>query len=199
MGGSTFRAHRASGARALPAVAARADAGRVKPATTVVGTDGSPNGTAAVRWAAAAAQRDGHPLLIVVACPWEVPGRWYGSVRDPAAAADERAGGIAADAFEHAAHRRCALRAIAAEPVQARDRLRTELVDQLAGWPGKYPDVAVEYRVVDGGPGAVLVDQSRAAQLLVVGTRDDAGPPLGPVARHLVHHAHCPVLIARGR
>src|SRR3989442_13070974 len=54
----------------------------MRPAKIVVGTDGSPSGTSAVRWAAGAAEREGRPLEIVVAYHWQVPGRWYGSVSD---------------------------------------------------------------------------------------------------------------------
>src|SRR5438045_6046396 len=66
--------------------------------TIVVGTDGSPNGMTAVRWAAETAEYTRRPLEVVVAYHWEVPGRWYGSVREVTAAADERAGAIAASA-----------------------------------------------------------------------------------------------------
>jgi nucleotide-binding universal stress UspA family protein len=283
--------------------------------TIVVGTDGSPSGMAAVRWAAETAEYTGRPLEVVVAYHWEMPGRWYGSVDDVTAAADERAGTIAAAAaaqaqaiaphtqvtttlrlgdpapvllglagdasmlvlgnrgrggfrglllgsvsvhvathahcpvavvrgrtenrfdpvvvgvdvthsteraialaFEQAAARRCPLHAITAhavplppspigippmtyEPQAVRDELHAELVQRTAGWCGKYPDVPVEQAVVDGGPGAVLVDQSRRAQLVVVDTRGHGGLSgwlLGSTGLHLLHHAACPVLIARG-
>jgi nucleotide-binding universal stress UspA family protein len=283
--------------------------------TIVVGTDGSPSGTSAVRWAAGTAEFTGRPLEIAVAYHWQMPGRWYGNVDDLTAAADERAGAIAAAAateaqqvaphtrvmttlrlgdpapvllglakdasmlvvgnrghggfsglllgsvgvhvathahcpvalvrgraedrfspvvvgvdvahsserpislaFEQAAARHCPLHAITAhavplppspigippvtyEPQAVRDELYAELVRQTAGWCGKYPDVAVEEAVVDGGPGAVLVDQSRRAQLVVVGTRGHGGMSgwlLGSTGLHLLHHAFCPVLIARG-
>jgi nucleotide-binding universal stress UspA family protein len=255
-------------------------------------------------------------LQIVIAYHWQVPGRWYGSLSDSAAAADERVCGISTDAvtvaraagphveiactlmvgdpatvllktaedasmlvvgsrgrggfsglllgsvgmqvamharcpvvvvrgrsenmfgpvvvgvapacaaddaiglaFEQAAERHCPLRAIAAqtvpmspspigipplayEPAEERDELRTELGQQLAGWHTKYPDVAVDNEIVEGSPGAVLVDRSGDAQLVVVGTRTHdvlRGLLLGSVAMYLLHHAECPVLIARTR
>jgi nucleotide-binding universal stress UspA family protein len=288
----------------------------MRPANIVVGTDGSPSGTAAVRWAAGAAERGGCTLEIVVAYHWQVPGRWYGSADELMAAADERTGAIAtaaaaearaaaphvevttslllgdpapvllkeadgasmlvvgnrgrggfsglllgsvgvhvatharcpvvvvrgrpenpfgpvvvgvdgsesADAavglaFEQAAERHCPLHAVTAhavplpptpiglppiahEPQQARTELRRQLLHQLAGWCAKYPDVPTDGEVVAGSAGAVLVDESRRAQLVVVGTRgygELSGLLLGSVGLRLLHHADCPVLIARGR
>ena len=58
--------------------------------------------------------------------------------------------------------------------------------------------IAVEHRVIEGAPGAVLVDESQGAELLVVGSRG-YGPVrsvlLGGVSRRLVDGAHCPVLV----
>ncbi|HET7487450.1 MAG TPA: universal stress protein [Acidimicrobiales bacterium] len=55
----------------------------------------------------------------------------------------------------------------------------------------------VEARVTVGQAVDVLVEASRTAALLVVGT--GGGPPgsLGPVASGCVRRAHCPVLVAR--
>jgi nucleotide-binding universal stress UspA family protein len=64
----------------------------------------------------------------------------------------------------------------------------------------KYPHVAVEYSVPGGDPAQVLVEASLGAQLVVVGSRGHggfAGLLLGSVGLHLLHHSHCPVLIAR--
>ncbi|MGH3001524.1 MAG: universal stress protein [Gaiellaceae bacterium] len=59
-------------------------------------------------------------------------------------------------------------------------------------------DVEIERRVVEGAPGAVLVDESRGADLLVVGSRGHggfAGLLLGSVSQQVAHHAACPVVI----
>ena len=58
--------------------------------------------------------------------------------------------------------------------------------------------VDIERRVVVGAPGAVLVAESREADLLVVGSRGHggfAGLLLGSVSQQCAHHAACPVVI----
>jgi nucleotide-binding universal stress UspA family protein len=65
----------------------------------------------------------------------------------------------------------------------------------------KYPDVDVKVVVADGDAAQLLVDVSHRAQLTVVGSRGHGGFTgllLGSVGMHLIHHAHCPILIARG-
>lgn len=74
------------------------------------------------------------------------------------------------------------------------------LLDGIAQWKDKYSDVPVEAVVVDGHPAKVLAGASATAQLVVVGTRGHggfAGLLLGSVGLQLLHHADCPVLIAR--
>lgn len=61
-------------------------------------------------------------------------------------------------------------------------------------------DVKVEQRVVEGTAGAVLVDESRNADLLVVGSRGHGGFAqllLGSVSQQCAQHAACPVVIVR--
>lgn len=61
-------------------------------------------------------------------------------------------------------------------------------------------DVPVSSTVINGVPAAVLVDASRGADLLVVGSRGHgafAGLLLGSVSGHCVSHAHCPVTVVR--
>jgi len=56
----------------------------------------------------------------------------------------------------------------------------------------------VESRLVQGNPRRVLIDESRNADLMVLGRRGHGGFGgllLGSVSSALVAHAHCPVLV----
>ncbi|MGN9779468.1 universal stress protein [Micromonospora sp. H33] len=78
----------------------------------------------------------------------------------------------------------------------ARKMLEQTAADLAGRWPGL--DVAV--RQVAGGPGATLVEESRRAELVVVGSRGHggfAGLLLGSVGTQVAAHAHCPVLVVR--
>jgi nucleotide-binding universal stress UspA family protein len=60
----------------------------------------------------------------------------------------------------------------------------------------------IEKRVEQGDPATVLVDQSRDADLLVVGSRGHGGFAsllLGSVSQACAQHAACPVVIVRDR
>ena len=62
--------------------------------------------------------------------------------------------------------------------------------------------VDVERHVVEGVPAAVLVEESRDAELLVVGSRGRGGFAallLGSVSQQCAHHASCPLVIVHGR
>jgi nucleotide-binding universal stress UspA family protein len=75
---------------------------------------------------------------------------------------------------------------------------REMLAQEIAPWAAKFPDVVVEPVAVGGHPAEVLIDMSRTAQLVVVGSRGSggfAGLLLGAVSQQLLHHAGCPVLI----
>lgn len=63
---------------------------------------------------------------------------------------------------------------------------------------GAKPSVPVSVDVIPGHPAQVLVEASRSADLLVVGSRGHGafvGMFLGSVSNHCVHHAKCPVLV----
>lgn len=65
---------------------------------------------------------------------------------------------------------------------------------------GPAPAVPVAAEVVQAHPAEALVDASRGAQLLVVGSRGHGafgGMLLGSVSQHCVSHAHCPVVVIR--
>jgi nucleotide-binding universal stress UspA family protein len=66
---------------------------------------------------------------------------------------------------------------------------------------GAHPGLDVKKVVVEGYAAQVLVESSKDADLLVVGSRGHGelvGILLGSVSEYCVAHAHCPVLVARG-
>jgi nucleotide-binding universal stress UspA family protein len=74
------------------------------------------------------------------------------------------------------------------------------LEDATSDVNGEGDGVKIERRVVEGAPGAVLVEESREADLLVVGSRGHGGFVgllLGSVSQQCAHHAKCPVVIVR--
>ena len=139
----------------------------------VVGLDGSDPSTRAVLWAASEAQRRHAPLRLVAAVDPTTPVHQYG---DPRFGPDlHRIRERAARA--HLAH---AARVVAEEA----------------------PGVPVEQAALDGFAVARLVEESRSAQLVVIGDRGRggvAGLLLGSVAVALAAKAACPVTVVRGR
>jgi len=63
----------------------------------------------------------------------------------------------------------------------------------------KHPHVTVVHRTVEGAPVAILVEASRTAGHLVVGSRGRHGVPalLGSVSRTVLERAHCAVTVVR--
>jgi nucleotide-binding universal stress UspA family protein len=56
--------------------------------------------------------------------------------------------------------------------------------------------------VREGNPAQVLLDETKDAQMLVVGSRGHGGFVgllLGSVSAHCAEHAHCPVLVIHGK
>lgn len=65
---------------------------------------------------------------------------------------------------------------------------------------GDTDGVTIERHAVEGTPAAVLIEESRGADLLVVGSRGHGGFAqllLGSVSQQCAHHAECPVVIVR--
>ncbi|MGY3519876.1 universal stress protein [Micromonospora sp. PTRAS2] len=75
-----------------------------------------------------------------------------------------------------------------------------ELADVVARCGRRHPEVSVECHVVVGDPGAVMVEQSRSAQLTVVAARGDEPlrGMLGAVSQSLLYHSPAPVIVVRG-
>jgi nucleotide-binding universal stress UspA family protein len=140
------------------------------PLPIVVGVDSSRSASHAVRWAAREAARQGTPLRLVHVCAL-VPAGYS----DP----DARLSGYADVLIEHG---RQVLR-------EATDAART-----VAG------TVEVGTDLRDGTITKVLVEESRNARLIVLGTRGLGGFNelfVGPVSVTLAAHAHCPVVVTR--
>ncbi|WP_151484684.1 universal stress protein [Streptomyces albicerus] len=138
----------------------------------VVGVDGSPSALAAVDAAAQEASLRGVELRVVHAFLWPAMHAPPGSspLGPLTGALHETVERIVADAVERAR-------------------------SQAAG-------LHVSHAVIAGEASTVLQGQSRMAQLLVVGHRGSegfAGLLLGSTAVHLSAHAHCPVMVVRGR
>ncbi|WP_174535373.1 universal stress protein [Micromonospora chalcea] len=86
------------------------------------------------------------------------------------------------------------------EETAAAERAAAEA--ELAPWRESFPDVPVEVEAVPGSPSALLVEASRSAQLVVVGSRGRGGLRgmlLGSVSQQLIQHSHCPVAVVRER
>ncbi|MEV0283557.1 universal stress protein [Kribbella sp. NPDC050820] len=74
------------------------------------------------------------------------------------------------------------------------------LAETLSGHLADHPDIKVTERVVHAAAADALLDASRTAQLVVVGSRGRGavrGLLLGSVSRDLLHHARCPVAVVR--
>lgn len=132
---------------------------------------------------------------------------------DDSAAADH----VLETAFEAAASRGCALaliriylpsiplwlRNVPATDVDTPDQdaeERARLEELVAPWRAKYPDVPVETMLSHDSAATVLVGVSHGAQLVIVGSHHHgavASAMLGSTGMQLLHHADCPVYIAR--
>jgi nucleotide-binding universal stress UspA family protein len=78
---------------------------------------------------------------------------------------------------------------------RAAEQLLENVTREVAG---EFDDVQIERRVVEGTPASGLVDESRGADLLVVGSRGEGGFPglsLGAVSQQCAQHTTCPVVI----
>jgi nucleotide-binding universal stress UspA family protein len=135
----------------------------------VVGIDGSEDSTRALWFAADEAAARNRGLRIVSAWQTGVP-VYAGGLIAPAPIAPSEMEEETREAAEH----------------QAQD-----VLDQ-------HPGLRSEIVVRQGGPAAVLVEESADADMLVVGSRGlggFAGLLLGSVSQQCAHHALCPVVI----
>jgi nucleotide-binding universal stress UspA family protein len=79
---------------------------------------------------------------------------------------------------------------------QAAEDMTVKVTSQLNG---ERP-ASVTVRAINGFPAQELIDASRDADLVVVGSRGAGGFArllVGSVSNQVVHHAHCPVMVVR--
>ena len=138
----------------------------------VVGVDGSDSSRAALQWAYDEAAHHGAALNVVAA--WAPPtmpmSPPYGSLPTEGYAEQPRV-----------------------EALGLLERFTADLDERS-------PAVEVSTSIEEGGPAQVLIERSKEADLLVVGSRGHggfAGMLLGSVSQHLVAHANCAVVIVR--
>jgi len=137
----------------------------------VVGVDGSPTSDRATAFAFAEAEARGADLVAVLA--WRH--------QRPSPAADEELPLVYDED----------------DLVRAEARVLDTAVDP---WRERHPDVPVTRRLRAGRADKALIEESRAAQLVVVGARGRGGFKgllLGSVSHAVLHHAECPVAIVR--
>jgi nucleotide-binding universal stress UspA family protein len=141
----------------------------------VVGVDGSPSSMAAVRWAAGEATLRNVPLTVVHALARPAAGPPI-LPTNPAPLSD----------------------ASSEQPEQRARHLLSRAIkvaeDDATG--DRSPQIDTE--VVVSSPAAALVEQSKSAEMVVVGSRGQntwRRSLLGSVSTALVHHAHCPVAV----
>jgi len=135
----------------------------------IVGIDGSPHSQPVLEWAMREAAAHGVPLTVLTVEQVAASG-WHGTVVFPA---DEKY-------------------------LAAARKAAAELIAKVAEQLGQASPSAVTLRAVFGLPAEELVEASRGADLVVVGSRGTGGfsrVVLGSVSNHLMHHAHCPVAI----
>ena len=137
----------------------------------VVGVDGSAESVAALRWAARYAAATGARVRAVLA--WHYPG-----------AAGGPAEGVTPEAIR------------AQTDEQMHQTLDEAIAKVYAGQEVPEVEKATSY----GHPAQALIEQSREADLLVVGSHGHGaftGMLVGSVSIHCVTGAHCPVVVIR--
>jgi nucleotide-binding universal stress UspA family protein len=138
----------------------------------VAGVDGSPSARGAALWAAAEAQRRVLPVRLV---------------HSVAVSAFAYTGGIGmSDGYFE----------------DLEDAGQQALAEAEAVVHERYPDVVVQAELRHADVAPALIEQSRAARLLVLGSRGlggVAGMVAGSTAVAMVAHARCPVAVIRGR
>ncbi len=138
----------------------------------VVGVDGSKSSRAALKWAYDEAAHHGAALTVI--------STWH----PPAMPMTPPYGQIPPEGY-------------VSQPKRDALDLLQQLVTDLEE---RNPPVDVRTAIEEGNPAEVLIDHSKGADLMVVGSRGHggfAGMLLGSVSQHLVAHSECPVVVVR--
>jgi nucleotide-binding universal stress UspA family protein len=80
------------------------------------------------------------------------------------------------------------------------DEAKTVLDGVIEQVAAAHPGVAFTTQVIEGAARLVLIERSKGATLLVVGSRGHSeigGILLGSVSEYCVAHAHCPVVVVK--
>ena len=136
----------------------------------VVGVDGSRHSERSLEWAMKEAALRQVPLTVVAVHPVATSGWTKAGMSFPADAADEERARAAAQ----------------------------EEVDKVASEVGGQRPPSVTVRAESGVPAEVLINASKGADMLVVGSRGSGGFSrllMGSVSNQVAHHAACPVVI----
>jgi nucleotide-binding universal stress UspA family protein len=138
----------------------------------IVGVDGSETSRTALHWAYEEAAHHGAALTVVAT--WQTP----------AMPMSPPYGALPTEGYESGPK---------TEVLALLDKFTGELEPRT-------PAVDVRTSFEEGSPAKVLIERSKGADLLVVGSRGHggfAGMLLGSVSQHLVGHAECPVVVVR--
>ena len=135
-----------------------------------VGIDGSAHSSRALEWAIHEAAIRHAPVTVLTVHP--VPmNAWTGTpITLPQDSADQE------------------------EARKAAEEMTVKAISQL----GDAQPSSVTVRAISGFPAEELIEASRAADLMVVGSRGGGGFGkllIGSVSSQVVHHAHCPVVV----
>jgi nucleotide-binding universal stress UspA family protein len=136
----------------------------------IVGVDGSPGAHRALDWAMKEAAAHHAPLTVVAV--HEVPVNGWSGHPDI----------LPADV----------------PALEKTRRAAEEAVSKAAAQLGQSRPAPVTLHAVNGFPAEELINASRDADLLVVGSRGVGGFTrlmMGSVSNQVVHHAHCPVVV----
>ena len=88
----------------------------------------------------------------------------------------------------------------AVEEARLRDAMLREFLQGLVAKAPSTEGIVVEWLATPGNPSEVLIEASREATLLVIGSRGVGGFMgllMGSVSTQCVHYSHCPVLVVR--